>query len=153
LSFSPLYGFDLNTDTINKFIASTSMAVGKIVVGTSTNNLALADDYGYFTLEEVTGDGPSYEERIAGLKQWEVIVGSCIPVLIPANGKIVRTTNVSSVTGNPTRGQVCNISDGNYCTASGAGAASVRGIIVGGSAETGIAGVYDVKIVNCNSVV
>lgn len=154
-TFSPYRGFDLDVDILDHFIApSTALEKGKVVASTpSTKVLAVTNDYGYFVLEEITTDGPSYEERVAGLRQWDVKVDSCVPVLIPRNGAIVRTSQVTAQTGSATLEQICNISGGIYLTASGAGAASVKGVIVGTPTTTGISGVYDVEIRNANGTI
>ena len=155
MSFSPLYGFGNFEDyTINKYIASSAIGKGKIVVATqSTGTVAVGDDYGYFILEEVTTDGPSYEERRAGLRQWEVIAGSVVPVLIPKNGAIVRTSNVAESDGSAVLSCTVIISDGVYVTDADATAAAIKGVIVGTPTTTGVTGVYDIKIINANAAV
>jgi hypothetical protein len=151
LSFSPLYGFNLETDTINNIKISSATARGKIVeVNASTGTAAVGNEYGYFTLEEVTSDGPSYEERIAGLRQWEVIVDSPVALLIPKNGAIVRTSHVAVSDGSAVLSCTLVISAGVFCTEADIGTSDMRGIIVGTPTETGIDGVYDIKIVNAN---
>jgi hypothetical protein len=152
LSFSPLYGFgNFEEATINKYIISSATARGKIVVPTeSTGTATVGNDYGYFLLEDVTTDGPSYEERHAGLHQWEVIVGSPVAVLIPKNGAIVRTSHVAEFDGSAILSQPVIISDGVYVTDSDATALAIKGIIVQTPTQTGISGVYDIRIVNAN---
>ena len=155
MSFSPLYGFGNFEDyTINKYAVSTATSKGKIVYPVqSTGTLSVADDYGYFLLEEVTADGPSYEERLAGLRQWEVIVDSYVPVLIPKNGAIVRTSNVAESDGSAVLSCTVIISDGVYVTDADATAAAIKGVIVGTPTTTGVTGVYDIKIINANAAV
>ena len=152
MSFSPLYGFGNFEDyTINKYAVSTATSKGKIVYPVqSTGTLSVADDYGYFLLEEVTADGPSYEEKLAGLRQWEVIVDSYVPVLIPKNGAVVRTSHVAVSDGSAVISCLVVISDGIYCTDSDVAASDAKGIIIATPTETGITGVYDIEIRNAN---
>ena len=134
MSFSPLYGFgDFEEYTINKYKVSTATSRGKIVYPIqSTGTLSVAADYGYFLLEEVTSDGVSYEERQAGIRQWEVIVDYCVAV---SDGSAILSCAVV-------------ISAGIYCTDSDAGVSAIKGIIVATPTETGIDGVYDIQIRN-----
>jgi hypothetical protein len=149
LSFSPLYGFNLETDTINNIKISSAVSRGKVVeVNASTGTAAVGNEYGYFTLEETTTDGPSYEERTAGLRQWEVIVDSPVALLIPKNGAIVRTSHVAVSDGSAVLSCTCVLSAGIYCTEADINASDIKGIIVGTPTETGVTGVYDIKIVN-----
>jgi hypothetical protein len=153
LSFSPLYGFGNFEDyTINKYKVSTATNRGKVVYPVqSTGTLSVAADYGYFLLEEVTSDGPSYEERVAGLRQWEVIVDSCVAVLIPKNGAQVRTSHVVTGTGSAIVSATVVLSDGVYVT-NNTVSTSAKGIIVATPTETGISGVYDIEIRNANGM-
>lgn len=119
--FSPRQGFDLVNDTINTFIANTALSYGKIVTAANTTGvLSLANDYGYFLMEEVTSDGPSLLELDLGDYQYERKAGSntAVTVLIPKKGAIVRTKWVSKPESarDIAVGEKLNISNGIYIT-------------------------------------
>jgi hypothetical protein len=130
--FSPLYGFDLQKDVINSFKATGALAYGKIVnPADDTGILALANDYGYFLMEEVTADGPSMLEMVLGDFQYEkkATANTAVTVLVPKKGNIVRTKWVSKAADGaaPAAGQKVNISSGVYVTV--ADNAGTKGLI------------------------
>jgi hypothetical protein len=121
--FSPLYGFN-ESDKINKYLATGALAYGKIVApADDTGILALADDYGYFLMEEVTADGPSLIEIELGIQQYEkkASASTAVTVLNPTKGNVVRTKWVSKGAGGVdiAVGNLLNISGGVYVTTAG----------------------------------
>lgn len=146
-NFSPRYTYDREHDQINKYIVNAACAQGKIVDFDDNGVLTVANTYGYFLMDDVTADGPSFEERIAGLHQWEVKVGNPVSILRPKNLSIVRTIHVAQGGGGaaaPAKGQLVDIASGVYVTV--AGNAGTKGKIIGLPADTGLTGYYDVEV-------
>lgn len=130
--FAPRYGFDLQNDQINKYVAKTAIDFGKIVAPDKDGVLTVADDYGYFLMQHVTVDGPTMLEMALGDFQYEVkantTAGTPVSVLVPKKGAVVRTKHVAKGDGaDPAVDQKVNISDGVFVTV--ASNAGTKGII------------------------
>lgn len=148
-NFMPLNGFskDLAEDMINSYIGpAVATQQGLLVEPGAGDVLALANDYGYFLMEDVTLTGPTEFERVLGTHMWEVGVSRPVSVLIPKDGAVVRTIHVAKGATEPAlaRGQVGSIVNGVFTT--DANAQVPKFVIVGTPADTGMAGYYDVKL-------
>jgi spermidine/putrescine-binding protein len=90
------YGYDFNTDIIGKWRskANTAVAAGKVVDLDSNGDIAVANAFGYLLLQDVTTDGPSFNERELGVFQWDVKAGDPVAVVPPIKGAIIWTDNM-----------------------------------------------------------
>lgn len=144
--FAPRYGFNLETDMINKFVANAAVSYGKIVSADANGVITVANDYGYFVMQEVTTDGPSMLDIVMNDFKYLVKVGTPVSVLISKKGAIVRTAHVAKGAAGAAVavGQKCDIVNGVYETvAANAGTkGEVIGVFVNSLGDT----LYDVVI-------
>jgi hypothetical protein len=145
----PLNGYNGNLaeDMINSYIApAVATQQGLIVEPANNDVLSVANDWGYFLMEDVTLTGPTEFERVLGTHMWEVGVSRPVSILIPKDGAVVRTIHVAQGAGEPVlaRDQVGSIVNGVFTTAAAAPVPKFK--IVGLPADTGMAGYYDVKL-------
>lgn len=147
--FAPRYGFNLEDEQINKYVAKTAIDFGKIVNADDSGVLTVANDYGYFLMQHVTIDGPSMLEYVMGDFQYKVkadpVNGTPVSVLIPKKGAIVRTKHVAIGDGAaPAVGQKLNIANGVYVTV--ASNAGTKGLIKNVFTDSLGNVLYDVEI-------
>ena len=91
------YGYDFKTDIIGKWKSkdATAVAAGKIVDLDTNGDLAVASALGYFLLQDVTTDGPSFNERELGVWQWDVKAGSPAAVAPAKKGAVIWIDNMA----------------------------------------------------------
>jgi len=148
--FSPRYGYNnLEDNMINSFLATGALAYGKIVEpAVTTGILALATDYGYFLMEEVTVDGASLFEMQMGEYQYEKKAGAntAVSVLIPKRGAVIRTKWVVQGAGGVAVavGNLLDIVAGEYAT--NAGNNGTKGLLKNIYTDSIGNVMYDVKI-------
>lgn len=144
----PLYGYgNLAEDMINCYIApAVATQQGLIVEPGAGDVLALANDWGYFLMEEVTANGSTEFDRVLARHVWAVSPSRPVSILIPKDGAIVRTIHVVQGNNQPAlaRGQVGVISNGIFVTQADAQVPKFQ--IMGTPADTGMANYYDVKL-------
>lgn len=94
------YGYDLSTDIIGKWKskAETAVTSGMIVDLDADGDLAVASALGYFLLQDVTTDGPSFNERELGVWQWDIKAGSPAAVAPAIKGGVIWTDNMTGAT-------------------------------------------------------
>lgn len=131
------HGYDFNTEIIGKWKskASTAVAAGK-VVNLSSGALEVATAFGYFLLQDVTTDGPSFNERELGVYQADVKAGSYVAVVAPKRGAIIWTDNMTGTA--PAAGDEVEITTG------GALQEKVSGTAVGKVLSIPSTGVFEI---------
>lgn len=141
--FNPRYTYDIHEDMINYWIADVPIEQGLIVMPDGNGKLTVADDYGFFIMREVTTDGPSYMERVEGLYQWDVKVGSAVSVLRPKHMSIIRTVHVVGAgETDVVKGDFVKIVDGKFTVDATLTDATAKGQVIGITAD----GYYDVLL-------
>ena len=111
------YGFDFKTDVVGRYKSAEGVAIaqGLLVDLDDDGEVAVSDEVKYFLMQEVTLDGPSWEERQRGIVQYDVKAGSYVPLIQARVGNIIRTKNVAENGGGDiVVGDLFDVSDGVF---------------------------------------
>lgn len=133
------YGYDFKTDIIGKWKskANTAIAAGKVVDRDSNGEIVAATALGYFLIQDVTIDGPSFNERELGVFQWDVKAGDPVAVVPPIRGAIIWTDNMTGTVA---------VGDEVEVTTGGALQKQASGTAIGKVLSIPSTGVYEIKL-------